>query len=98
MATTKTFQYIQTISLNRHDWMNYIVRNENLTRKDLRVALHLFTHLDAKTFKAISVKQIANDLDMSKKDVSYSIEKLVELEIIEEGSNQTVKNGYRTTF
>lgn len=98
MATVHTFQYKQTLSLNRHDWMNCVIRNDELSKKDLRVLLHLFTHLDYNTFKEISVKQIAKDLDISKKNVEESIMRLVEMEIIEKGSTSSVKNGYKTTF
>lgn len=98
MASVRTYQNLQTISLNRRDWMDYVVRNEELTKKDLRVLLHLFTHIDHKVFKEVSLKQIANDLDISKKNVEESIQRLLDMEIIEKGSSASVKNGYRATF
>lgn len=98
MPITQTWQNQKTVSYNRHDWMNCVVRNEELTKKELRVLLHLFTHLDHKNFKEISPKQIGKDLNIDKDDVKDAIQTLIRMEIIEQGSSPSVKNGYKTTF
>ena len=98
MARKNTFQYIETISIHREKFLNFVVRNEDLSKKDLRVCLHLLTHLDATTYKDISKKQIAIDLNLSKKDVSAAIEHLLIEGIIEVGSSATVSNGYMLLF
>ena len=95
MARRNTFQYTETTSVNREKFLDVVVRNENLSKKDLRVCLHLLTHLDSMVFKEISKKQIADDLNISKKDISSSIENLILNGIIESGSSATVSKGYK---
>ena len=98
MATKHTFQYKQTISINRENFMKKIVLNNELSKKDLRLILHLLTHLDAINPKDISKKQIAEDLDMSKKDVNNSIDNLIDYGIIDTSSSGSVRNGYILLF
>lgn len=99
MATSKnTFQYKQTISINRDNFMNKIVLNDQLSKKDLRVILHLLTHLDSINPKEISKKQIADDLNIGKKDVNNAIETLMAHEIIDTSSSGSVRNGYLILF
>lgn len=98
MASITTFQYKQTISINRDRFTEMIVFNEDLTKKDIRVYMHLLTHLDATTYKQISKKQIANDLNLNKSDVTNAIESLILYDIIEPGSTGSVMNGFRFKF
>lgn len=98
MATKITFQYTDTISTNRKDLLNKVVRNSDLKKNDLRVFLHLFTHLDARTYREINKKNIAQDLGLNKSDVTEAIENLIDYDIIVEGSSQSVKDGYMFTF
>lgn len=98
MARRNTFQYTETISVNREKFLDIVVRNEELNKKDLRVCLHLLTHLDSMIYKDISKKQIAEDLNLSKKDVSSAIENLIIEGVIENGSSATVSNGYKLLF
>lgn len=99
MSTSKnTFQYKESISLNRHNFLERVVRNYDLGKKDLRVCLHLLTHLDSVSYKEVSKKQIAFDLSMSKSDVSKAIDNLIDYEVIEEGSSASVNGGYRLLF
>ena len=98
MARRNTFQYTETTSVNRERFLDIVVRNNNLSKKDLRVCLHLLTHLDSMVYKDISKKQIATDLSLSKKDVAESIEHLIFEGIIDEGSSATVSNGYKLLF
>jgi len=98
MARTSTFQNKMTITLPRKPFVNYIVYNENLNKTDLRVYLHLLTHLDADEYKAISKKAIAKDLGLSKGSVEDSIDKLVDEDILSFGGNGTVKSGYKFCF
>ena len=93
-----TFQYKETISINRDNFLETVVRNDELSKKDLRVLLHLLTHLDSLNYRDVSKKQIAFDLNMPKKDVTYSIENLVEYGVISEGSSASVSNGLKLLF
>lgn len=96
--SNKTFQYKSTMSINRERFINVVVTNTNLTKKDLRVVMHLMTHLDSLSFRDISKKHIAETLEMSKSDVTESINNLLMQCVIERGSSDTVKNGYMLLF
>lgn len=99
MSTSKnTFQYKHTISINRSNFLELVVRNNDLSKKELRVCLHLLTHLDGVTFKTVSKKQIAYDLKISKSDVSDAIDTLTRYEIIETGDSGSVDSGLRLLF
>ena len=99
MAGSKTtYQYKESVSVPREELMTRVVLNEDMNKKDLRVFLHLLTHLDSKVPKAITKKHIAEDLNMSKKDVSEAIENLEIFGIIECRSSGSVRNGYVFLF
>jgi len=99
MSTRRhTFQYKETISINRDLFLNVVVRNDNLNKKALRVLLHLLTYLDATTYKEVSKKQLALDLDLNKSDVSDAIETLMYEGIICEGSSPHISKGYKLLF
>lgn len=98
MARTKTYQYIETFSVNRERFLDTVVRNEELSKKDLRVIMHLMTFLDSTTYKEVSAKQIARDLNMSKKDVENSLESLKYEGVIDEGDTAHTSNGYMLLF
>lgn len=53
---------------------------------------------DPENFKSINLTRIADTVNLSKKEVKESIKKLEDFDIIEEGSNDSVKKGYRFTF
>lgn len=105
-----TYQQVHTVSIQR-DKLVEISTNLNLSKKDLRVFLILLTQLDGykytsrmknkpdpMNFKRVDIESIAETLSMTKKEVRRSIE-LLELEgYIEDGDNETIKNGYRFTF
>lgn len=78
--------------------MNVVVKQDRLKKTDLRVCLHLLTHLDSITFKDLSKKNIAFDLGLTKKEVEKSIERLDLYGVIERGSTGSVDNGYRLLF
>lgn len=99
MATKrKTFQYKTTISVCRDSFLEKVVLNEDLSKKDLRVVIHLLTHLDSIIPKSISVKQIAKDLNLKKKDVEESIQNLIDHLIIDYTKTGTVEKGYLLLF
>ena len=99
MSTSKsTYQYKYSISVNRQNFLNMVVRNYDLSKKDLRVCLHLMNHLDSASYKEISKKQIAYDLEISKADVTKAIDNLIEHEIIEKGSSASVSGGFKLLF
>ena len=93
-----TFQYKTTISVNRENFMESVVKQNELKKNDLRVCMHLLTHLDSMTFKDVSKKNIAFDLGLTKKEVDKAIERLDLFGIIERGSSGSVDNGYRLLF
>lgn len=98
MAKKNTFQYKVTISVNREQFLNTVVRNSNLSKKELRVLIHLMTHLDSINYKEISKKNIAADLGLTKNDVSDAIKELEYENIIISGSSQSVSKGYKLLF
>lgn len=49
-------------------------------------------------YARIDIDSISDTLNIKKKDVKRSINTLLDLGIIEEGSNDTVSKGYRFTF
>lgn len=53
---------------------------------------------DPKNFKNIDIKKMAKSLHLSKKDVKKSIDRLIEEAVIEKGSSDTIKDGYRFLF
>ena len=93
-----TFQNTESVSIDREKFLDMVVRNDDLDKNDLRVCLHLLTHLDFKHFKEISKKQIALDLGIKKSDVTESIDTLIYYHIIEKGNSAHVSGGYKFTF
>lgn len=53
---------------------------------------------DPKNFKSIDIKRISKSLKISKKEVKQSLHRLLEECILDQGSNESVKDGYRFTF
>lgn len=98
MSRKNTFQYKQTISVNRETFMDKVVLNKYLNKKELRVLLHLLTHLDSLTAKEVSITQMSEDLNISKKDIKEAIEVLVLNELLETLTTGSVKNGLRLLF
>jgi len=96
--SSKTFQYQATMSINRAEFTRKVVLNENLTKKDLRVLMHLMTEIDTRDYRSISKKSIATTLNLSKKEVTEAIYNLCIQNIIEEGDSDTVRGGYKTLF
>ena len=92
------------MTIPRDEFLLKLVYSEELGKKELRVALLLLTELEGNTakdpsnFRRIDPKHIAIDLGLKKKDVQEIIDRLVELEILEEGEGASVKHGYRFTF
>ena len=111
------------MTIPRDEFLLKLVYSEELSKKELRVALLLLTELeglkvallllteleglkpkdrntakDPSNFRRIDPKHIAIDLGLKKKDVQEIIDRLVELEILEEGEGASVKHGYRFTF
>lgn len=106
-----TYQQQYNVSIPRI-MIAEIASNDRLSKKDLRVILMLFTHLDGysepmsarancpdpENYKRIDVENIADTLCMKKKDVKDSIKRIEKEGYIEKGSNNSVKGGYRFTF
>ena len=79
-----TLQQKTSFSVNRESFLDRVVKNEDLSKKDLRVLLLLLTSLpgfcdrptrdDPKKFEAVHPKAIAKTLNMKKKDVDECLE------------------------
>ncbi len=98
-----------TFSVPREPFIEEVVCNKHLSKKDYRVCLLLLTHLsgywrgtgrtkDPGNYKSVSVSQMADTLGYSKSEVKECIRNLVDLRIIEADDSNTVKNGYRFRF
>lgn len=109
-SRNSVYQQITSFSVPREGFLEHIVSNEKLDKKQLRVILVLLTEIDGwpeeKTyndndpynFKKVNASQIAITLGLKKSDVKCILEELVDLHIIQEGRSNTVKHGYRFTF
>lgn len=80
------------------DALQKISENNELSKKDYKIFLFLSCRLESEFFKRIDIEQIADTLDLTKKDVKKSIEKLLEQEIIEEGSDEHISKGYKMCY
>jgi DNA-binding MarR family transcriptional regulator len=70
----------------------------SLKVNDYRVLFLLMGHIDGRTYKKINPSKLAEELGITKKQVKKSLENLEEVELIEEGSNEHVKAGYKFNF
>ena len=105
-----TYQQTYTVSIPKRELMNYIVLNDELNKKELRVCLYLFTVLDGwqnsssgrskdpENFKKIQASNIAKDLGYNKKDVKKVLDTLIDYGILEEGASNGTNNGLRFCF
>lgn len=104
------YQQKETVSIPKSELMEWVIMNDNLNKKDLRVCLFLLTELDGwkepikgshndpKNYKMIDKNQIADILDMNVKDIKKSIKTLLYYEILEKGDSNSGIDGYRFTF
>lgn len=109
-ANRCTYQQTYNVSIPKGELMAYVILNDDLGKKDLRVILYLFTVLDGwresrtgrahdpENYKKINTGNIAKDLGYSKGDIKKVIKKLIEYGIIEEGDANGVNDGLRFTF
>jgi hypothetical protein len=112
MANSRcVYQQKDTVSIPKNELLEWVVYNDKLGKKDLRIVLFLLTELngwkpsfyrnntpDPLNYKIIEKKRIADTLNMDVKDVKKSINTLVEVGILERGDSNSGKNGYRFTF
>ena len=104
------YQQVNNVSIPKNGLIEFIIQNDELNKKDLRVCLMLLTELngwvesstgrqvDPQNFKKIDSEEIAETLGYSTSDVKASLKKLRREGIIERGNTQSVKNGYRFRF
>lgn len=112
MANNKsTYQQVHNVSINKEK-LAELASNPSLSKKDYKVLLLLFTQLDGYrmptanerarkdplNFSIVDIEKIASCLDMSKKAVKKCIENIYFEGYLEEGSNTTIRDGYRFTF
>jgi transcription initiation factor IIE alpha subunit len=107
-----TYQQTYTISVPRKELLEYVILNDELSKKDYRVFLMLLTELDGYSYprgrvsenpdphnyKKIDSEKIADELNMKESEVKDCIKKLRKEGIIEKGDTKNMKNGYRFTF
>ena len=104
------YQQVANVSINKNKLIE-IATNYGLSSTDLRVLLCLFTELNGWTepknrkelkdplnYRLIDKEKISELLDIKKKQVKESINNLMDAGLIEPGSSETVKKGYRFTF
>lgn len=106
------YQQQTNVSIPRKGLL-YLAEAPDLKQNDYRVLLALFSTLDgwddtastrrSKTedplnFRIVKASQIGDLTGLSKKEVKFSISRLLQHGIIERGSNDTIKDGYRFTF
>ena len=75
-----------------------IAENENFSKTDLRIFIFLSCRLGSQRYTRVDKSQISESLNISKKKVSESLENLEQFGIIEKGSDEHTKNGYRMTY
>lgn len=80
------------------DALQKIAENEELSKKDYKIFLFLSCRLESEFYKRIDVEQIADTLNLTKKDVKKSIQTLLDQDIIEEGSDEHISKGYRMKY
>ena len=108
MANNKfTYQQIHNVSINK-ERLREIASNPYLSKTAYKVLICLFTELngwvytersnDPLNFKKVDLDSISDMLHVSKKDVKKAFKELKENDLIETGSSETVKKGYRFTF
>lgn len=75
-----------------------IAENENFSKTDLRIFIFLSCRLGSQRYTRVDKSQISESLNISKKKVSESLENLEQFGIIEKGSDEHTKNGYRMSY
>lgn len=105
-----TYQQKDTVSIPKAELLDWVVMNDKLSKKDLRVCMFLLTELDGwkeplkgqytdpKNYRMINKGQIADILEMESKEVKKSIKNLVSNGILEKGDSNSGIDGYRFTF
>ena len=113
MANNKfVSQSVYNVSVNR-DKLIEIACNEDMSKKEYKVFIMLLSQLtgyrppevdrsnsapDPLNFKRVDERQIADSLNLKKKDVSEAIDQLFDYGYLEEGSNDSVSDGWRFKF
>lgn len=75
-----------------------VAENVELTKNDLRIFIFLSCRLGSQHYVKVDKSQIADSLGISKKKVSASLDNLVVQGIIENGSDEHTKNGYKMSY
>lgn len=110
-ANRNTYQQTHNVSVNKNKLVE-IAAEDEMSKKDYKVFLVLLSQLDGysepertrsntvdpKNFRRIDVSAIAEILDLKSKEVRRSIDNLFDLGYLEDGSSDTIANGYRFTF
>lgn len=97
-ASKKTHQNISTIAVNREGLLKMVIRNPNLSKRDLRVFLHLLTCVDALKYTKVTYKKIAEDLEYSKAEVKDSVNNLFTEGILDINDSESVEKGLMFNF
>ena len=75
-----------------------IAENEDFSKNDLRIFIFLSCRLGSQRYTRVDKSQIAESLNISKKKVSESLEKLESYGVILKGSDEHNKGGYKMTY
>ena len=95
MAEYKKVHQNKNIITIPRDSISLLAENPNLSKKDYRVGLFLLCRLDGERYTMIDIYQIADSLDLSKKEVKKSIDNLIYEGFIVCGSDDHVSDGYK---
>lgn len=109
MPVVEVTQYKQTVHVPK-DVLREIVSDYDFSKSELKVIMYLLTVLsgfkmdndrsrkDPKNFTAIDVKQVSKKTGIDKEKIKMSIERLIDLGLVEKGSSPSIKTGYRFRF
>lgn len=76
----------------------HVAENVDLSKSALRVFMFMCCRLESEHVRKIDIKQMANSLDLTKGKVEEAINELEKYNIIQQGMDDHIKNGYRMTY
>ena len=113
MGTVDVTQYKENVHIPKESF-RYIIMNNNLSKKELRVMCYLLTTLngynslrrlgtsrendDPRNYTKVDISVLARELEYSKEEVKDTLESLCDRGILEKGSSAVCKKGYRFGF
>ena len=113
MGTVDVTQYKENVHIPKESF-RYIIMNNNLSKKELRVMCYLLTTLngynslrrlgtsrendDPRNYTKVDISVLARELNYEKDEIKDILESLCDRGILEKGSSAICKKGYRFGF